>query len=211
MGAVAYLTNSKYGRCTDGICEEVWINNVNTGTGEEDNGTQWGPSITGCSGTSVSAGVKNNMTSCEEGRDYKKEGVKASTTNNIYGIYDMIGGTRERIMSAIASAEGIFQSGNSGFIEQPDSKYFDLYPNNIESTDFSKGKLGDATKETRKVANGNTNGWNNDYGYFPYMSSATWFYRGGHASSGVGAGLFDVRYSSGYTNSSIGAHAVLTP
>ena len=32
----------KYGRCTNGTCEEVWINNVNTGTGEENNGIQWG-------------------------------------------------------------------------------------------------------------------------------------------------------------------------
>ena len=210
-GAVTYLTNSKYGRCTTGVCEEVWINNVNTGTGEEDNGVQWGPSITGCSGKSASASVMNNMTSCESGRDYKREGVKASTTNNIYGIYDMSGGTWERAMAAIASSEGTFQSASSGFSTQPDSKYFDLYPNNASSTDFSNGKLGDATKEVGKVATGNYNGWYNDYGSFPHTSSTPWFHRGGSASYGAYAGLFYVGNSSGGASSYGGARAVLTP
>ncbi len=210
-GAVAYLTNSKYGRCTGGICEEVWINNVNTGTGEEENGVQWGPSITGCSGASVSASVMNNMTSCESGRDYKHEGVKASTTNNIYGIYDMSGGGWEGTMAAIASAEGTFQSSSSGFSTQPDSKYFDLYPNNTSSTDFSKGKLGDATKETRKVDTGNGNGWYGDYGWFPYTPSSPWFGRGGYAYDGSGTGLVRFGYSHGGKYSHVCSRAVLTP
>ncbi len=210
-GAVTYLTYSKYGRCTSGVCEEVWINNVNTGTGIEDQGIQWGPSITGCSGQTVSASVKNNMTSCESGRDYKQAGVKASTTNNIYGIYDMSGGTWERAMAAIASPEGTFQSAYSGFTEQPDSKYFDLYPNTTSSTDFSNGKLGDATKEVRKKEGTNANGWYNDYGYFPYTASAPWFGRGGYARYGTGAGLFGVDDSSGGAGSNGGARAVLAP
>ena len=210
-GAVTYLTYSKYGRCTSGVCEEVWINNVNTGTGIENQGIQWGPSITGCSGQTVSASVKNNMIACESGREYKQAGVKASTTNNIYGIYDMSGGTWERTMAAIASAEGVFQSANSGFAEQPDSKYFDLYPNNTASTDFSKGKLGDATKEIRKTATGNSNGWFGDYGYFPYVASYPWFYRGGYATDGTVAGLGYVGNSVGGAYSASGSRAVLTP
>ena len=210
-GAVTYLTNSKYGRCTTGVCEEVWINNVNTGTGQADSGVQLGPSITGCSGTSVSASVMNNMTACEIGRDYKQAGVKASTTNNIYGIYDMNGGTWERTMAAIASSEGTFQSASSGFSTQPDSKYFDLYPNTTSSTNFSNGKLGDATKEVRKKEDTNANGWYNDYGYFPYTASPPWFYRGGNANGGASAGLFYVNDSRGSASSSGGARAVLAP
>ena len=207
-GAVAYLTNSKYGRCTGDICEEVWINNVNTGTGQADNGVQYGPSITGCSGQTVNAGVKNNMTACESVRDYKQAGVKASTTNNIYGIYDMSGGAYERTMAAIASTHGTFIFADSGFSTQPDSKYFDLYPNNTESTDFSKGKLGDAIKEVRKNV---STGWYGDYGYFPNTSSYPWFHRGGYADSGSIAGLLYVDDSFGLAYSSGGARAVLAP
>src|SRR5574344_1440178 len=63
-GAVAYLTNSIYGRYTDATtciasgCE-VWINNVNTLASGS-----WGPSITGCSGSTVSAEVANSMSAC---------------------------------------------------------------------------------------------------------------------------------------------------
>ena len=210
FGAVAYLTNSKYGRCTNDICEEIWVNNVNTGTGEEDNGVQWGPSITGCSGNEVSAEVKNNMTSCEEERDYKHEGVKASTTNNIYGIYDMSGGTWERPMAAIANIDGTFAFSSTGFSKQLDSKYFDLYPNNTASIDFSNGKLGDATKEVRKKEWTNANGWYNDYGYFPYTDYNAWFHRGGVSNSGSASGLFYVSYTAGGILSNGGSRAVLT-
>lgn len=170
-----------------------------------------GPSITGCSGVTVSAGAKNNMSSCESGRDYKQSGVKASTTNNIYGIYDMSGGSWERAMAAIASVEGIFQAASSGFSEQPNSKYFDLYPNNTASTDFSKGKLGDATKEVRKKDGTNANGWYGDYGYFPYTAFEPWFTRGGHASDREAAGLVRVIAFNCEASSYNGARAVLTP
>ena len=78
-GAVAYLTNSKYGRyeasgsCISSGCE-VLINNNNSYT-------------TGCAGDSVSA---SSNSSCNAWNT--STGVNASTTGNIYGIYDMSGG-----------------------------------------------------------------------------------------------------------------------
>ena len=70
-GAVAYLTSSIYGRYTDATtciasgCE-VWINNVNTLASGS-----YGPSITGCSGSTVSAAVANSMSSCTTNYDWK--------------------------------------------------------------------------------------------------------------------------------------------
>ncbi len=209
-GAVAYLTNSKYGKSTNGVCEEVWINNVNTGTGQANTEVIWGPTITGCSGISSSADVKNNMTSCEIGRDYKQEGVKASTTGNIYGIYDLNGGSWERTMASIVSEDGSFLPVESGFLEYPNFKYYDSYlPVNFQY-DFSQGKLGDAMKETRKSTEPNSNGWYMDYGYYPVIS-APWFARGGNSASTNLSGVFGVSYSTGIEGSANGSRAVIAP
>lgn len=204
-GAAAYLTQSKYGIGNN----EVWINNVNTGTGTT-TGTQWGPSITGCSGTSASAGVKNNMTACEAGRDYKNAGTKASTTNNIYGIYDMSGGAWEKAMASVVNEDGTFIASSSGFTTKPDSKYYEEYKLPSGDYNFSTGKLGDGTKEMRKSTGTVANGWLNDYGYFPVVN-LPWFYRGGYAIDTSSAGLFYVFRATGEAVSSRGSRAVLVP
>ncbi len=159
-GAVAYLTNSKYGRyeasgsCTSSECE-VWINPNNNYT-------------TGCAGDSVSAA---DSTTCNAWNT--STGVNASTTGNIYGIYDMSGGAWEYVMGNNNKTVG--SSGiDFGSI---DSKYYDVYT----GSSISNGKLGDATKETQ--------GWNGDYAYF-VNSSEPWFLRGGYYSDGSYAGVF---------------------
>ncbi len=207
-GAVAYLSHSKYGK--NG---EVWINNVNTGTGVENNGVQWGPSITGCAGTSASVGVKNNMTACEPGRDYKNAGVNASTTGNIYGIYDMSGGVWERVVASVVNQDGTFVSASSGFSSKPESKYYDEYAYNTDLHNFNISKLGDAMKETRKKTSGNNQNWYNDYtlmpGSYSDCTTCVWVYRGGYAGDGSNAGLFDVRRSAGHAWTSNGSRAVV--
>ena len=156
-GAVSYLTYSVYGKCNSTTCEEVYINNVNTGylndtqkfTGQWD----YGATITGCSGETASAAVISNMNSCESGNTYIE--AKASTTGNITGIYDMSGGNFEYVMGVITIdnklASGRHNSYNSGFngiygdpgsngdssngtilektngIDYPDSRYYNLY------------------------------------------------------------------------------------
>ena len=73
-GAVAYLTNSKYGR--NGT--EITINNSSD-------------YITGNAGNSISAGSAAGTTNAYN----TAAGQLASTTGNIYGIYDMSGGGYE--------------------------------------------------------------------------------------------------------------------
>ena len=167
-GAVAYLTNSKYGRyeasgsCISSGCE-VWINPNNNYT-------------TGCAGSSVSA---SSTSSCNQWNT--TYGVNASTTGNIYGIYDMSGGAWEYVMGNYNKT--VVSSGiNFGSI---DSKYYDVYTGN--------GKLGDATKETQ--------GWNDDYADFVY-SSLPWFQRGGDFNDSSYAGVFNFNNDDGDAYSS---------
>ena len=155
-GAATYLTYSVYGKCNSTTCEEVYINNVNTGYLKSDQKFtgQWsyGATITGCSGETVNAAVMINMTSCESGNTYIE--AKASTTGNITGIYDMSGGNSEYVMGVITIdnklVSGKNNKWNSGFngiydapgsddsdatqlertngIDYPDSRYYNLYP-----------------------------------------------------------------------------------
>ena len=198
-GAVAYLSHSKYGK--NG---EVWINNVNA-VGNR--------SITGCAGTSASSGAKYNRTACESGRDYKNAGVNASTTGNIYGIYDMSGGVWERVVASVVNENGTFIPASSGFTNKPESKYYDEYPYNTDSFNFSISKLGDAMRETRKKTSGSTQNWYNDYTNMPGnlsdCANCVWVFRGGNASDGGGAGLFFVSCNAGVAGTSHGSRAVV--
>ena len=179
-GAVAYLTNSKYGRyeasgsCISSGCE-VWINPNNNYT-------------TGCAGSSVSA---SSTSSCNQWNT--TYGVNASTTGNIYGIYDMSGGAWEYVMGNYNKTVG-YSGINFGSI---DSKYYDVYT----GPSISNGKLGDSTKETQ--------GWNGDYAYF-VNSSSPWFLRGGHYNDSSGAGVFYFSNDNGNANSNISWRVVLS-
>ena len=193
-GAVAYLTNSKYGiyidasTCINSECE-VWINNNSSYT-------------TGCAGSSVSASYSS---SCNQWNT--TNGVKASTTGNIYGIYDMSGGAWEYVMGNMTDSSGAFYPRSSG-LSQPDSKYYDSYAYGTSWNDFSRGHLGDATKEVLSDSSGGY-AWNDDYAYFVY-SSNPWFVRGGDYSHGGGAGVFYFVYSYGNGNSNYSWRVVLS-
>ena len=138
------------------------------------------------SDTSLDAGYVKNL-SIKYGATYIKEetyteenGVGASTTGNIYGIYDMSGGAWEYVMGNIVDSNGAFYPASSG-LTQPESKYYDSYTYGTSSNDYSRGHLGDATKETH--------GWNHDPTNFVY-SSRPWFIRGCHYNFGRNAGVF---------------------
>ena len=200
-GAIAFLTNSIYGRYNDAStciasgCE-VWINNINTGYGNGtavDDQPQWGPSITGCAGSSTSAGVSSSQTACASGYDWTAKGVNASTTGNQYGIYDMSGGAWEYVMGVQKDSNGNVQVGSSGFSTSslPDSKYYDLYDYQAEDgVGYTRYHLGDATREVLKnTSSQGQNAWWSDYSYNIY-SSSPWVDRSGSYSHGSTAGLF---------------------
>ena len=110
-GAVAYLSQSKYGKLGNrnftGANKEVYQNKSNQ-------------FITGCSYGTPSNG--NTDYGCQYMYDVNISGTGASTTGSIYGIYDMSGGSWEYVM---ANYNDII--GNSGFIDMPDAKYYNKY------------------------------------------------------------------------------------
>ena len=192
-GAVAYLSSSIYGRynnsttCISSGCA-IWRNNVNTGTGTT-TGTQWGPSITGCTGSSSSTDTLYSMSACANGYDWSALGQNASTTGNQDGIYDMSGGSWEAVMGNMVDGSGNFYPSSSN-LTKPEVKYFDSYTYSASNyLDHSRGKLGDATKETLKTFGNDTGGWYGNLTYFP-SASYSWFNRGGGYNEKNNAGIF---------------------
>ena len=208
-GAVAYLSSSIYGRytnastCISSGCE-TWKNNIDTLASGSD-----GPSITGCAGSSVSAGVANSMSSCANGYDWSTLGQNSSVNGNTTGIYDMAGGAWEYVMGNMVDGLGNYYPSSSGLIK-PDVKYFDSYAYSASTyTDHARGKLGDASKETLKTFGSKTGGWYGEYAYFPY-SIYSWFIRVGNYSNGTIAGVFGFSRDTGVAGASYSFRTVLT-
>ena len=190
-GAVAYLSKSKYGKQN----EEVWINNS-------------GSYITGSAGNSASAGSNEGTTN-----DYTStQGVKASTTGTVYGVYDMSGGAWEYVAGYVNNGNGNLTSYGSSLVNG-DAKTKNVYSkassdNNTNNYNANSGKYGDAVYETS--ANGNTgnSSWYGDYSYFPY-TGAPFFERGGYYDDGTSAGVFFFSSNRGVSGSIISFRPVL--
>ena len=203
-GAVTYLTQSKYGRCTDGVCSEVYANNSVRIDGSNFYDTYTGRSRGGYAGDGSinykaygSYSYDDYLISGDntKGNRAKGLGVGASTTGNTYGIYDMSGGLWERVMGNMVDANGNFNVGDSGTWTTdltPYPKYYDCYSygdSDADLTAFKRGKLGDATKEVLLNSSGDRNSWYSDHSRFTFTTSP-WLYRGAHASSGRSIGIF---------------------
>ena len=194
-GAVAYLTNSNYGRCFEGSCIEISTNDCNT-------------YVTGMSGNDCS--TKSN--------EYNGTiGVLASTTGNIYGVYDMSGGALEYVMGNMSGTSGRYALATgdesafstSWYNTQSNQKYLDVYAKGGSYDDqkaYNRGKLGDATGEI-VLSTDDLGGWYNDCAKFPAYSNR-WFYRGGRALSND-AGIFHFDKGAGNAYSSFSTRAIL--
>ena len=202
-GAVAYLTNSKYGRCTNGSCTEVTINNCSS-------------YITGIGADTVSASQSSTTCTTTANKYNGTKGVLASTTGNITGVYDMSGGAWEYTMGNMSSASGsyTFYPSSSGFASgwytTSTAKYVTTYANGSSETDqtaYNRGRLGDATGEVVLTASYN-GGWYGDCVYFP-SSSVSWFLRGGSYSNGTYAGVFYFSNNTGNSYTDRSSRAVL--
>ena len=205
-GAVAYLYSSIYGTynadqsCISRGCE-VWINNVSS------NGDWTGTKYTGCAAQGVSTGVITG-TACESGRGWDGAGVNASTTGNMYGIYDMSGGNWEYTMSVMQQSDGTPQIQSSGFSTMPDSKYYNTYPYGTSELEHSRGTIGTATKETLKTVGNGYGAWNKDLSALVYSSYA-WAARGGSAYNTTVAGVFAFYRYAGGAHATVGFRLVL--
>ena len=186
-GAVAYLTNSKYGRCTNGSCTEVTINNCSSFT-------------TGIGADTVSSSESSTTCTTAANKYNGAKGALASTTGNITGVYDMSGGAHEHTMgnaSSKKSATYTYYVGGAGsnFTYSTDTaKYITTYAygkTNNDQAAYNRARLGDATSE---VVLSTGTGWNGDTVYGNLM----WFNRGGANNSRASAGIFFSNSSNGY-------------
>lgn len=202
-GAVVYLSHSKYGICTNGVCNNIRNNNVNTLNDIN------GPSVTGCSSVNpngsmvVSDTCNTNYSRAYNDNEY---GVLASTTYSIYGIYDMSGGSWETTMGVMKSEDGKSiisgrnETRNSGYtgilfddndkkiitknyvgMSLPNSKYYDLYDFGTDIYSVNRSHYGDATGETIY--------WYEDFHEF-VVNPVAWFMRGGLYNHNINDGVF---------------------
>ena len=180
-GAVSYLTNSKYGRCTNNTCAEVTINNSSD-------------FITGNAGNTISDIQASGITNAYN----TQAGQLASTTSNIYGVYDMSGGTSEFVMGNKSSTNGSYTyytaNGGTNFTYAGNEKYIDTYAYESSynsAATFYRARLGDATGESKP--------WYSDINIIEY-GPAHWVFRGGDNSETTSAGLFYFNISGGNGN-----------
>lgn len=191
-GAVAYLSKSSYGKET----EEVYINNSSL-------------HITGTAGATASE--------AETGTSYAYPNSNAaSTTGNIYGVFDMSGGAWEYAAGYINNSyiqdttSEQYINGKNLIIEE-NTKYKDIYiqtgtDNSVTNYDTNKGKYGDAVYEISAVSDKQS--WNYDYFNFPLLT-APFFIRGGSYRIAASTGTFAFDAYSGIAYYNIGFRVCL--
>ncbi len=235
-GAVAYLSQSKYGKHGNpdyaGKYEEIYQNKSEEYVTGSSNGT---PSQKESTSTQY---VYNDMAELGEGKG--QAGPGASTTGNIYGIYDMIGGAWEYIMGVLAYYEEPYppMSGNSttlnsGFTGKvyatnayddfknnpelafPAEKYYNLYK--IGTSSDTMPTISNLTYSQKACDNGicygqalsETSGWYGNWTGFVYREYP-WIDRGGYYGDAAGAGIFVSHYAYGHASSSRSTRFVIT-
>jgi len=93
-------------------------------------------------------------------------------------------------MGNMVNTSGTFYSSGAGFSTMP-TDYYDAYSYNTSNTTHARGKLGDATKETK--------GWYQDYSSF-IINMSPWFVRGGIVGKGTDSGIFGFHTSHGHAS-----------
>ena len=207
-GAVAYLTNSEYGRCTNGSCVKVNANNCMN-------------YITGIGDDKVEASSSSTTCTTDINKYNGSKGVLSSTTGNVTGVYDMSGGADEYVMgnmSARAETYILFVTNSlfsSNWYDESKSKYVTQYAWGLENTGqtaFNRSMLGDATGEITLLINNHYCAWYSCYSSFPFYSdsytSNAWILRGGEYNN-VGAGIFYSWANDGINDEGYSSRSVL--
>ncbi len=190
-GAMAYLSQSKYGKYGNtnyvGVNKEIYPNNcTNYSTGIGGDGPQ----------------AKNTTATCGVNTYDTYYGMGASTTGNIYGVYDTVGGTFDRVMGTVFTSTGGFYPDKSGFSTLPEGRYINVYPAGNYGVNTTPSIKGDALTDTL--------GFYSDRGVTSEYLINSWFYRGGSLWAGITeingifsyttySGIADPNHSSRYT------------
>ena len=137
--------------------------------------------ITGAAGNSASAGT-------DEGTDTNyasSQGVEASTTGTVYGIYDMSGGAWELVAAYVDNGTPSLKNNGNSLYSTTDTKTKNVYASSRDSAENNynenSGKYGDALYETSGEFSSNSGAWYADNSSYPYTGSP-FFIRGGSHS-----------------------------
>ena len=221
-GVVAYLSHSKYG-----INGEIYKNNSS--------GYYTGRSGGNVSGKTSAASVYTNISSTDQNNEYgyytydgyllnyntntksqtKDLSKVASSTGNIYGIYDISGGSNEYVMGVMVSSDGKFNvasAGNWNASLMPLNKYYNSYSydvssNNTKYSTFTRGNLGDATIEVL-ASSSDRKSWYDDLASF-VASDRPWITRGSYYNDLVAPGAFYYHTGPGSHNDSVSTRSCL--
>lgn len=159
-GVVAYLKQSSYGR------NGIQVNKNNSGS-----------YITGSAGDSSDTQPDVNITN-----DYtSRQGVLASTTGNVTGIYDMSGGAAETVAAYIENGNGNLLYRGRALVETTREEHKDVYSGNddqVQNYENTKSIYGDAIYETSQNAINNEDAWFGTHSEMLY-SMGVFFARGG--------------------------------
>ena len=166
-GACAYLAQSSYGKNA-----KVWINpNSNF--------------ITGQAGSSGSASSTTSTSKYNSGN-----GPQASTTGNVYGVYDMNGGTMELVAAYLANSPNIrYGTSLVNGADYTKDVYTGSGINESEYYEANANVYGDAIYETSIYGNNRDQAWYKATSYYPGWTEP-FFLRGGAYSDGNRANLF---------------------
>ena len=147
-GAITYLASSKYGAGTNNVSINSAYPSTSADADIASPSSSYRYGITGCGpnnlerstatyidGTPLSASTIESATACSTDpelgsrRAYNGDiGQLASTTNNVYGIYDMSGGAYEYVMGNLTGYDDQSESGNTYSTRNPiKPPYVDLY------------------------------------------------------------------------------------
>lgn len=138
----------------------------------------------GLCNTGTCMNLSSNSTGITGGSDYITN-VEQSTTQNIYGVYDINGGKSEFVMGNYNNT----LNSLDGFTTIPSSKYLNVY--NTES-DYLSNNLQHALFETSELFNASTSNF--------VTSDNVWLTRNN---------LFDYNNCSGVNNTSVGSRSIL--
>ncbi len=183
--------------------------------------TEWGAaaylahSVYGRNGTEVIA----NLSGYNTGNGNYKANVTMSTTGNVYGIYDMAGGSWEHVAAYVDSTKGGIVSNSyltsesyGKALYEAEDKYKDVYvvaksDGRVRNYSANADKYGDGIFETSYTSYDGTSylnsGWYQDRSDYAY-SNEPFFYRGSHYSHKSNAGIYSFGSGPGLSDSGDG-------
>ena len=163
-GAVAYLTNSDYGRCSNNSCTEVTIN----------------------SNSSYYTGGNNYASNVNQSTTGNIYGIYDMAG----GAAEYVMGNMSSATESYTYNEGF--AGSKFSYSTTTAKYVDTYAYGTtrdDQTAYNRARLGDATGEV-VLSSGGEGGWYGDNTHFINDSSNQWFVRGGIYTDVTSVGLF---------------------